>query len=214
MVIKMNLASRLFVFISLVFCINACNSDKDYPSEVIPELTEFNFTDFSLIEGVTYFEQRVVPIDRENSEGEYILNDGSFFWVSYEFDSSMKSTLSETLLFNLNSTYSSVGFFGGCLPGICGSYFAYLKGETTYIIDNKIDFISFIGEVDTLANLQLLLRTNSYSGLFYKKGNDGYEVVASQFSCTHTIKHLLQVSKHGDITVLETIENKSTGTDC
>jgi hypothetical protein len=210
----MNLASRLFFFISLVFCINACNSDKDYPSEPIPELTEFNFTDFSLIEGVTYFEQRVVPRQRENSEGEYILNDGSFFWVSYEFDSSIKSTLPETLLFNLNSTYSSRGFFGGCMPSSCGSYFAYLKNETTFIIDNKTDFLSFIGEVDTLANLQLLLRTNTYSGLFYKKVNDGYEVVANQFSCGNSIKYLLQISKHRDITVLETIEIKDNGTVC
>jgi len=214
MVIKMNLTLRLFVFISLVFCINACNSDKDYPSEVIPELTEFNFTDFSLIDGVTYFEERLVPMDIENSEGEYILNDGSSFSVTYEFDTEVKSTLSETILFNLNSTYSVKGVFGGCLPWSCAYNYAYLKNETAHVVDNNTDFISLIGEVDTLADLQLLLRTNRYSGLFYKKVNDDYEVIASKSSCTHTIKKLLLVSKHGDITVLETIENKDRGTVC
>jgi len=210
----MNRASRLLVFLSLVFCINACNSDKDYPSEVIPELTEFNFNDFSLIEGVTYFEERLVPMDVESSEGEYILNDGSSFSVTYEFDSKIKSTLSETLRFNLNSTYSFKGVFGGCLPWSCAFNYAYLKDEVAYIVDNQVDFISLIGKVDTLADLQLLLRTNRYSGLFYKKSNDGYEVIASKSSCTHTIKHLLHVSLYGDITVLETIENKDRGTVC
>ncbi len=214
MVIIMKLVSRLFIFISLVFFINACNSEKDYPSEIIPDITEFNFTDFSLTEGVTYFEERSFPMNIENSEGEYISNDGHFFNTILEFDSKMKSSLSETLLFNLNSTYSSNGFFGGCLPMSCASYYAYLKDETTFILDNKADFLSFIGEVNTLANLQLFLRINSYRGLFYKKVNDDYEVVASKFSCTHAIKQLLQISKHGDITVLEMIENKSTGTDC
>jgi len=210
----MNRASRLLVFLSLVFCINACNSDKDYPSEVIPELTEFNFNDFSLIEGVTYFEERLVPMDVESSEGEYILNDGSSFSVTYEFDSKIKSTLSETLRFNLNSTYSFKGVFGGCLPWSCAFNYAYLKDEVAYVVDNQVDFISLIGKVDTLADLQLLLRTNRYSGLFYKKSNDGYEVIASKSSCTDTIKHLLHVSLYGDITVLETIENKDRGTVC
>lgn len=205
---------KILPIIGVIFSLSACDSDNDYPSKVIPELTEFNFIDFSLVEGVTYLEGRSTPMDIENSEGEYILNDGSFFYVTYEFDSKIKNTLSETILFNLNSTYSSRGFFGGCLPFSCASYFAYLKDEITYIIDNKTDFLSLIGEVDTLADLQLLLRINRYSGQFYKKVNDGYEVVAEQFSCTHTIKHLLQVSKHGDITVLEIIENKDRGTDC
>jgi len=210
----MNRTSRILVFITLVFCINACNSDKDYPSEVIPEFTEFNFKDFSFIEGVTYFEERLVPMDIENSEGEYNLNDGSSFRVTYEFDTEIKSTLSETILFNLNSTYSLKGVFGGCLPWSCAYNYAYLKDEIAYIVDNNTDLISLIGEVDTLADLQLLLRTNRYSGLFYKKRNDGYEVIASKSSCTHTIKHLLHVSLFGDFTVLETIENKDRGTVC
>lgn len=62
----------------------------------------------------------------------------------------------------LDSVSSNSGFFVACMPSLCYYYIVGIISNESHLIDNVAEFKRFIGNIDNLAELELIVRLNGY----------------------------------------------------
>jgi hypothetical protein len=101
------------------------------------------------------------------------------------------------------------------MPASCSFYFVIVDGESVLIIDNELDLMELIGDVDSPAELHLVLFSGQHYPLFYEVVEDGYRVLASWSNCSGgSGQDLLAVDRLGNITLIKHINKKQENTMC
>lgn len=192
----------------LIFCIFflSCNdSDEDLPNIPLAKLSETNLADFNFNENVEYLEKR------RYFHGE--LSDN--FHINNEFDPGIKAELSDVQLANLHQSTSTSGIGNGCQPVSCTYYFVTLEQNIATVIDNKLDLHSLIGDVDTPAELHLILQGSKYHPLYYQYSENGFMVLSSWSDCNGASgETLLEVDIAGNVVVIKEISSKQENLVC
>ena len=191
-----------FCFFILVSC---SGSEDNLQSIPVKNLSETKLADFNFSSNVEYMEKRTLFY------GDELDN----FDVSHEFDSEIKATLTETQLSNIQqaTTPSGIGF--GCLPGSCTFYFVTLKQEVAIVIDNALDLKTLTGDVDTPAELHLVLLGSKYYPQYYQETTNGFRVVATWPDCNGgSGEDLLEIDSAGNVVLLKEINMRQDNTVC
>lgn len=171
--------------------------------ESVPSMDSATLSDFNFLDAPDYAEVRL----------HYIGESPDTFDVQKELDPETKSSLTETQLFNLNSTNSEVGYEGGCIPSSCYYYMVALKGELTTLIDTVTGLKNFLDGIDTPAELHFALG-NLGTPVFYEKTDNGYSVLTIQHGCGTNRVELYKVTQEGDAFLQELLYEHYTGMVC
>ena len=190
-----------------ILALSGC-ADEELPSNPLPDLSETKLDDFNFSQPVDYMEQRLVYfMGSETNQDDYT--------IVNEFSPDSKAGLTETQLLFLSQTVSIGGLGTGCFPGSCTYYFVIIDGESVFTIDNELDLMELIGEVDSPAELQLVLFSEQHYPLFYEEVEDGYRVLASWSDCSGgSGEDLLEVDRQGNVTLIKHINKKQENTIC
>ncbi|MFT4938811.1 MAG: hypothetical protein ACI88A_001841 [Paraglaciecola sp.] len=191
-----------FCFFMIVSC---SGSEDNLPTTPVENLSETKLADFNFSSNVEYMEKRYF------FHGDELAN----YQVSDEFDSEIKATLTETQLSNIQQATTSAGIGLGCLPQSCTFYFVTLEQEVAIVIDNDLDLETLIGDVDTPAELHLVLLNSKYHPKYYQVIANGFRVVARWSDCNGgSGEDLLEIDRAGNIVLIKEIEKEQNNTVC
>jgi hypothetical protein len=111
----------------------------------------------------------------------------------------------------IKNTTSKKGFAVGC-EGMnpCTYYVVAIRNHSVELITNMQEFKTFLGPIDTEAELNVWLWAHSYGRESYKKeGSLSYHAIVKEgYTCGIIKKELISVSRNGKITKLKTISSK------
>ncbi len=153
-----------------------------------------------------------------NAPQEYVEIRSVFTWdepanfeIVSELDAATKATLSEAQLYALNTETSLSGYRTGCLPDDCVTYLVGLNGQQTTRADNMLDLLSFLGDIDTPAEIMFVSRDSRY----YQENENGYLTLTVWSDCNgDSGVDLVQVSRFGDVTVQQNLVKNSSNMVC
>lgn len=147
----------------------------------------------SFTDGTFIIQDEYKTVNSDDSDFISILNGDQYeYWeciyspTSYEKSRSTQRVVAQVgnkkFSKYIKNVFCSTGFFTACGPGFCSYYIvAVKKDKTITIINNKIAFQDFIGEIDNIAEAKLTIRNNGYflppSGQYsaqYKLYTHGY----------------------------------------
>jgi hypothetical protein len=190
-----------------ILALSGC-ANEELPSNPLPYLSETRLVDFNFSQPIDYMEHRLIYfMGAQTNPNDYT--------IVTEFSPAIKSGLTETQLLFLSQAVSLGGLGSGCMPASCSFYFVIVYGESVLIIDNELDLMELIGDVDSPAELHLVLFSGQHYPLFYEVVEDGYRVLASWSNCSGgSGQDLLAVDRLGNITLIKHINKKQENTMC
>lgn len=178
---------------------------QNLPNIQLERLGDVQLEDFNFSVQVDYMEWRQLFISDTAPESKVI----------GEYDTDIKDSFAESLLLNLQNAESTTGVGLQCLPAACVNYLVTVEGEMVTVFDNVLDIIALIGEVDTPAEIHLVLLSTDFSAELYKETDDGFQVIAVLNNCGGTIvKTLLEIDSLGNVTELRVVSETVTNTVC
>ncbi len=168
---------------------------------------------------VEIYESGNLPIDK-------IIPSESYDYWEYRFSDIGKEEViykrGEQQLDSISIENQTNGFFVECDPLLCYSYIVAVKDGGLFIIDTPDKFRNFVGNVDNVQEVVILIKLSGYwfdpsdsrTGS-YKKTADGYELFVLDYeSCPVTfksVKALLRYNGDFEVIKVETIKEES---DC
>lgn len=213
---------RFIIILPLLFILSGCNSskyDNDTPLaeiardeaakrgfEPLPSLDESQLSDFNFQGDPDYVEHRLQFIPTVDEANDIM--------ILQEFDSQIKSELTESQRFLLSDTTSENGYKGGCLPANCVYYLVALEGESVTLIDTRTGLQNFIGTVDTPAELHFLAGLNAFPK-YFKATDNGYEIVVIWSDCNGgSGVDIYHVTTAGDVIFEKTVYERTENIMC
>lgn len=176
--------------------------------EPLAAMADSKLTDFNFSPHPDYVELRMLDINSTPED-----TDTSQFDIRQELDLSTKLQLTETQLFNLNTTTSAHGYSGGCFPANCVFYLVALTGEEILLVDNKNDLSLFLGTIDRPSELHFVL--DGRRAQYIKAVSDGYQALTIWQGCAGEEKiELLHIDIIGNVTILDVLLEQNNGTVC
>ncbi|MGJ8678955.1 hypothetical protein [Paraglaciecola sp.] len=191
---------RLLNLVLVTLLLAGCE-DKDNLPLTKYELSP-KFSDFNLSEDYIYWEVR-----RGNMAGQ----DASEDTVQIRYDDDMYINLSEYQLELLTNSDTNNGFKGECLPSYCPIYGVGLLVDSVFVIESKDDLLTFLGSIDTPAELALWSSAQGYELLKYDITEYGYRALVSwDNNCGKKGKDLVDVYSDGTISLVKEISSEDT----
>lgn len=194
----------ILILVSIV--LSSCGSDNssgNLPTIPMPELESFELSDFSLSKPLDYWQIEQGSLV-ETSPDE----------VLYQFDADIYDGLSDELKANIDAQNSNSGFTYSCEPSSCAYYGVTLEGNVVDLVVSSEELVELFDEIDTAAELSILVWANRYSAKLYEPVTGGYRVVADLISCETESEELLEVDSDGSLTQIRVISSRSTGVVC
>ena len=208
---------RYFIFFLLLstFILNGCggsNEETDLHAFAanqaqqrgfapIPNINDIRLADLNLSTPQDYVEIRNIFTSHAPSD----------YTIVHELDAASKASLSDAQLFALNTETSLSGYQSGCLPDDCVDYLVGIKGQQTTLVDNRLDLVSFLGDIDSPAEIKFISRNS----LYFKENGSGYLTLTVWSDCNGSSGvDLVQVSRFGDITVQQNLVRNSSDMVC
>ena len=194
---------------------------KNNKWQPLKSLDEYPASAFNLKKGVAYLEVRQYEVDNENK-----LRKKSYKTVLTFYRKSLKSFDKKTvkkfrkLTPNL-STKSDVSIYSEESSGI-GCYYQY----NAFMIDDQgkmwrmhmmEDIIGFLGEIDTPAEVEVVLWLHNKSGNRYRKTSKGYDIIIEfddQLNYCKSFKYRASINKKGKIVKYKLLKSKKLKEGC
>lgn len=201
--------------ISLLTLVTACSDSGDdnvldsgfrnLPENQLVRFRDAQLENFNFSEQVDYMEWRQVLINATDQEPRVVA----------EYDLDIKQRFSESQLLNLENAVTNTGVGLQCLPAACVNYFVTVQGEMVTVIDNFLDILALIGELDTPAEIHLVLIPTDFSAELYREIAGGFQVVAVLNKCSgNIVRYLLEIDRSGNVTELGIVSEVATNVVC
>jgi len=169
---------KFFISIILFFNINIAL----YGWTKLKPLKNYQPNEFNLKEGIEYFEIRQydsnkrLGINRRKYRVRYPIYKKPLSKYSYRLKKQFKHIL-PNLSKETDIKKLTICITGGCKTTIGNGFYIDVNGNMGYM-NEVTDVISFLGKIDTPAELQFVLwMNNKEDGKYYKKVRGGYEVI-------------------------------------
>lgn len=200
---------KLLIILICSLYLMGCDELNKNKKDGLPDLffkNEYILSDFNLNANYLYWEIR---------RGALPGQDVSTYEVIAKYDDVSYSHLDSTQIQIINATSSQNGFAGQCLPSYCPIYAVALIDYDVSIIDSVSKLKAFFGEIDTEAELFILLSYAQDYALStepetYEETDYGYLVVLKWDTlCQLRGKDLVKVYRDGTIEKIKEISRET-----
>jgi hypothetical protein len=163
-------------------------------------------SDFHLCDEYNYWEIRRGALPQQDVTDDEVIA---------KYDDISFNNLDSTQVQIVTDAVSQGGFAVQCLPSFCPIYAVALRDYNVTIIDSRSGLIDFFGEIDTEAELSVLLNYDQSYQLrtqpeLYEQTADGFLVVLKWDTlCQLRGKDLVKVYKDGEIKKIREISRES-----
>lgn len=184
--------------------LSACGSDSDsranLPATPFQELDSYELSDFNLSSSLDYWEI-VRAYDVPDVPNDKL----------YQFDADTFDTYSDEIKEDISeqSTNSSFVYYGD--PSGSRHYGVTLEGAFVDLVISKEELVSLFGEIDTEAELNILMWANRYEAKLFEQTETGFRTLVEVFTCDGGGELLLEVTATGDIQTIRTVTSGSNG---
>lgn len=175
--------------------------------EAFLPLDQYQSDDFNLTEDALYWETRVGPATQAGVP-QVLRHQLLFFYAQEALVATFENRLDELI-----QTEPLAGFADKCFPSRCLVYIAGLTPQSNFTILTDQELASFLGEIDTEAELAYWLWAEDYIPLDYLVEEGGFEVtVETSTICPQRTRQRLFVDNNGVITPVENLPSESVET--